>query len=435
MTLAIEHDRPAQLVAGYSGIDFDAAQARLAKATLYLTWDKEIAAERWLQAALFALVTCGQRMFPGGVFLAEDIETRCTLTLKPAYNLRSQLLREGAKPGHAPKGAMHIHVGGEQAASANLYCGVDGWAAVVGPKPSEPKRGNEVSGILAAAIALAEGFRLHVLEDKIAGRRQKRVCAWGPDAPEDGAIARLPSLLWLLGLGNLGQAALFTLGMLPYADPSDLHLLLQDNDIVGPENLAVQLLTQPHWVGRRKARMCAEWAESQGFVTDIVETRFATSWPPAKNEPRILLAGVDNLEARRLAAKAGFDLVIDAGLGATSADAFDLRIHAFPGARTANQAWPIQETATVEPKLLPAHEKLVEQGRIDRCGAISMAGKSVGVPCTALAAAAIQIAQLLRALASDRCCDLIDVSLPAAASGHFQLMGKPVKSRLAWLAA
>jgi hypothetical protein len=39
---------------------------------------------------------------------------------------------------------------------------------------------------------------------------------------------------------------------------------------------------------------------------------------------------VDNLAARRAAASAHFDLLIDAGLGASAAEGFDLRMHAFP---------------------------------------------------------------------------------------------------------
>jgi len=36
--------------------------------------------------------------------------------------------------------------------------------------------------------------------------------------------------LWLIGLGHLGQAYLRALGLLPFARPQDLSLILQDID-------------------------------------------------------------------------------------------------------------------------------------------------------------------------------------------------------------
>jgi hypothetical protein len=67
-------------------------------------------------------------------------------------------------------------------------------------------------------------------------------------------------------------------------------------------------------------------------------------------------------------------------------------------------------------------EKAVADGRIDRCGALTVAGKSVGVPCTALAAAALQIGQVIRAIATGRCCDLVDASLSIANDAVFKVM-------------
>jgi hypothetical protein len=55
--------------------------------------------------------------------------------------------------------------------------------------------------------------------------------------------------------------------------------------------------------------------------------------------------------------------------------------------------------------------RLVEESRIDLCGAMTIAGQPVGVPCTAVAAAAIQVAQACRAIADSTYCDLVDVSL------------------------
>ncbi|WP_293682601.1 hypothetical protein [uncultured Phenylobacterium sp.] len=428
MSLAIADDRAAQLlVATDPLLDFPAAQARLERASLLLTWDGE-AAEPWMQAALLAIARCGRRMFRGGLYMGADTGAPGRLRLGPAGAFRPQLVAEGARTTPPPPDALRLHVGAG-GGDARIVCWADGWTGVVAPRAlgERGRAGNEISGVLAAAMGLAEAFRIAVLGDLRAGRRLKRLSAWGPSEPATPEITCLPASAWLLGLGNLGQATLFVLGLLPYAHGGDLALVLQDFDVPGPENLPVQILTEPSWIGRRKARGCGDWAERRGFRTALVETAFTPLTRPGPTDPRLVLAGVDNLDARRWAAEAGFDLVVDAGLGATSADAFDLRLHAFPGSRSALQAWP--EAAPDAPRALnPALEKAVAEGRLDRCGAMTIAGKSVGVPCTALAAAALQVGQACRALATGRCCDLIDASLADSGERLFKVMAPELRS-------
>ena len=433
MTFSIHHDRAAQLlVRSDEALSFDAAQARLETAALLVSWDRDTAQETWLQAALFALVRCGAKMFRGGVFLAPCADPPCGLALKPSTGLMGQLVGQGARLGPAPALALRVHVGLSPPPEARLVCAATGWDGVVSPRAiALDQPGNEISGVLAAAMACAEAFKMLLLGDLRSGRQERRVSAWGPDAPAS-PIVRLPTSLWMLGLGNLGQAALFALSLLPFRDPRAVNLLLHDHDRAGPENLPVQVLTETHWIGRRKTRACADWSEQQGFSTIIVETPLSAFTRPAVGEPRILLAGVDNLKARRLAAVAGFDLVIDAGLGAAAVDAFDFRLHAFPGERDPMAAWPEISEPSVTPSLPSALRDLVAQGRLDQCGAVTLAGKSVGVPCTALAAAALQLSQLCRALVTSGCCDRIDGGLSHGAPTTYHVMRQPLLTPLAW---
>ncbi len=427
MRLALEHDRAAQfLVAADPALDFDLAQTRLEQAALALSIDGD-GDEPWRQTALSTAVRCGARMFRGGVFLAGDERIETALRLEPRGDLRRALAKLGLRATAAPEHAFRLHVGSRPPVPARLVCFADGWRGAVGPQAPDVtmRPANEVSGALAGALGVSEAFRIAVLGDLRAGRRLKTVSAWGPEEPDNAHIAYLPRSLWLLGLGNLGQAILSVVGLLPYGDGADLDLVLQDFDDAGPENLSVQMLTEPGWVGRRKTRSAAAWAEARGFTTRLVETPFSPHTRPGPEDPRILLGGVDNLDARRWAAVAEFDLVIDAGLGASAADAFDLRLHAFPGARGPHEAWPDLQDDEV-PELNPALKKAVAEGRLDLCGAMTIAGKSVGVPCTAAAAAAVQVGQLCRALAEGRCCDLVDVSLADADPGAFNLMANPL---------
>lgn len=417
MRISLADDRAAQLLTRLDErLDLPAAQARLETASAMIGFGDD-AETPWGQAALLAAVTCAAKMFRGGVFLAPGPDARWRLAAPAPPSLRRVLQTAGARTGPAPTSAVPLHVG-RGGPVGRLTAWTDGWDAVVGPAqpPSDAQPGNEVSGALAAALVVAEAFRTHVLKDLLAGRRTVRLSAWGPDAPPSATLTYLPRELWLLGVGNLGQATLFVLGLLPYPDPSLVRLLLQDGDVAGPENLPVQILTTPAWIGRRKAREAAAWAEKRGFQAQVCERRFDETTRPGRGEPRLLLAGVDNIETRRLTPGAHFDLVIDAGLGATGPEAFDLRLHAFPGRRSAAQAWPDFEAEPAS--LTPALEKAVRDGLMDMCGALTVAGKSVGVPCTALAAAALQVGQACRAIATGRCADRFDVSLrrPGAAA-------------------
>jgi len=223
-------------------------------------------------------------------------------------------------------------------------------------------------------------------------------------------LERLPASYWVLGLGNLGQAALWTIGLLPYVDTGAATLVLQDTDVAEFGNLPIQILTKPSWIGLKKTRSAAAWAESLGFRTTIIEQRFSDNSTRAATEPGLAIVGVDNLPARRAAVGANFDLVIDAGLGASATEVFDIRIHAFPGARTADRAWPVSDPPQERP-LNAGLKRLMEDGRINKCGAVTIGDRSVGVPSTAVAAAAIQVAQACRAVADGRYCDLVDTTL------------------------
>jgi hypothetical protein len=423
---SIEQDRGAQLVIGADpGLDFDEASLRLERAAVMISAGAA-AGEAWGQAALLTLAECAVRMFRGGVYLARNFAEPVVVGCRPPVPLQSLLVEIGCRREAAPAHALALHVGADVPEEAKaLCCWADGWIASVSPRPAAPTAsGNEISGALAGAMVASEAFRSQVLKDLRAGRRTLRVSPLTPANPEPAAamrLERLPARCWLLGLGNLGQATLWMLGLLPYADPGAVELFLQDGDAAGAENLDVQLLTRFAWVGRNKARAAADWAESRGFQTTIIERRFAGGFRRTPDEPGLMFVGVDNLETRRAAAaeQAGFDLVLDGGLGATPAEVFDIRLHGFPGSRTPQAAWP---PVPVPVEKLPgaALSRLVEQGRLPICGALQIAGQAVGVPSTAVAAAAIAVAQACRAISGGAYCDRVDLSLtdPKRAAAH-----------------
>lgn len=170
----------------------------------------------------------------------------------------------------------------------------------------------------------------------------------------------------------------------------------------------------------------ASWAEARGFGTTVIESRFLDGTKRSSDEPSLAIVGVDNLAARRAAAGWNFDLVVDAGLRATPSEIFDVRLHGFPGGRSPEQTWP-QQDGHLEVPLVPALQEFVDAGRIDRCGALTIAGRSLGVPSTAVAAAAIQVAQACRAVSDGTFVDLADVALTNCrrAAGRRHMLARP----------
>ncbi|USQ95898.1 ThiF family adenylyltransferase [Caulobacter sp. RL271] len=407
---AIVHDRSAQLLMAVDGLGYDEARFRLERAALVIDGPPDL--DEAHQALLLSVVRCGVRMFKAGVFLGEGLSGRITIGLERPARLRRALQDLGAQVQTAPLDAARLWIGADDGHGApQLRAWVDGWQAVISPRPAEdpPRTGNVLAGMAAGGLAVAELFRKTVLADVRACRRPQALSVWGANEPEIAKITRLPRHAWLLGLGNLGQATLFGLSLLPWDDPGEATFVLNDADVVGPENLSVQILTTPAWIGRKKVRAAAEWIEARGFKVVLDERRFIASTQPGQNDPRMALVGVDNLDARRWAAASGFDLVIDAGLGASGPEAFDIRLHAFPGAQDPAAVWP--EIQTAGRKLPSSLAALVEQGRLDMCGAMTIAGASVGVPCTAVVAAALQLGQACRALETGSCADRVDLSL------------------------
>ena len=142
--------------------------------------------------------------------------------------------------------------------------------------------------------------------------------------------------------------------MLPYAEPSEVQLVLQDHDFLALSNDSASLLTCPDLTGIRKTRAMASWAEQCGFKTAIIERKFNSDFRVQNDEPSLALCGVDNEPARCVLEDVGFAKVIEAGLGGGSDDFLGFRTHAFPGGRRANDLWKPVETKPAARTDLPA---------------------------------------------------------------------------------
>ena len=308
-----------------------------------------------------------------------------------------------------------------------LYATWEGWSGgIVEEQESRLSESSEfpLAGILAAAFGVSEAFQ-HVRGSAVAGRRSTGISLWKPQCDWRGELAHgepccyLPERLWLIGLGHLGQAYAWALGLLPYADHTAVDLILQDYDSIVRANKSTGMLSDDSSVGQRKARVVSARLEALGFRTAITERPFDCSTHRGGNEPSVALVGVHDPAPRRLIEGAGFDLVIDSGLGGSPQNYLDILIHAFPSSIKATTAWPNAESSIRSVVSQPAYLAYWQQVRATtgltdgeiECGIIEVAGRSVGAAFVGCVAATLVLSEVLRVLAGGPRFEVLGLSL------------------------
>jgi hypothetical protein len=277
---------------------------------------------------------------------------------------------------------------------------------------------NPLAGVAAAALGINEAFLYIRGDSPIAGHRVVGLSLWDPLAIDNwsqpnrqgAALEFLPASLWLVGLGHLGQAYAWTLGMLPYAPDSRPHVVLQDFDRAAESNLSTCLLLAPGDIGGKKVRLVAQQLEAAGFTTSLVERRFTAGQQVTPDEPTTVLFGVDNVTARRDIDTAGFEMAIEAGLGSGYRDFRNIRLHTFPGGKRASEVWSASDAAQAPVELNPVYQKLAAAAN-DLCGMTQLASRAVATPFVGVFAAALVAAEVVRPLHGGSTLTSFDVSL------------------------
>lgn len=377
------------------------------------------------QAALLTIVNTGRRALLGGVSVAGALDTPLCVDLPGGHaNLHAAVLALGGKVVETLPEAVPTLILGNYAGDATgiaLRITFGDWRSAVIPAgedgPVQLEQSDAIlPAICAAALGVSEIFQ-HLRGSPYAGRRTIGLSLWQPECkvwekasagPQDYVV---PSRLWLIGLGHLGQAYLWVLGLLPYADPSAVELTLQDFDRLTLSNDSTSVLTTVNQVSRRKTREMALWAEARGFGTRLVERRFAGDISLRPDDPRVALCGVDNLEARAALEDPGFDLVVEAGLGAGPVEFLAMRLHCFPSSLNARRRWSdAGASAAPANDEAPAYLQLAEAGA-DRCGLVQLASRTVGAPFVGVFAATMAIAEVIRRLNGAKGFEVMDLSL------------------------
>jgi len=388
----------------------------------------DVASSPTLQAALLTAVNTGRRCFLGGVTVVGNTDVGLLVPWRRCRTLREAIVDlQGETSEIFNENAPQIFIGNidseirlnEFAVRATF----DGWRGGIVPMEDnvrlDERQEFTPTGVLAGSLAVSEAFQFVRGRNALAGHRTVGLSLWRPqtetswlEEKENGpALKILPSRLWLIGLGHLGQAYLWTLGFLPYDHPSEVSLVLHDFDTLVAANDSTSPLTNREIVGRKKTRAMADWCEERGFRTSIVERPFAPNFKIDGDDPRVALCGVDNERARAALEDVGFAKIIEAGLGKGTEEYLAFQIHSFPAGKTARQIWDNGVAVAAPPALeKPAYQVLAAEG-LDKCGLTLLANRSVGASFVGAFTASLVVAELLRMTMGERGYEVIDGTL------------------------
>lgn len=358
------------------------------------------------QILLYTLVNVAHRCFRGGVFVRGQLETNNAVPVFDQASVEDVCRFLGAVcDRNAPTDSPTVVINDLAVIRGNrTFWPRFGhwWGGVYREPPVEPATGGGPLGAVIAAGATVSGLFTFFARGRAPHSVQSQyLCLWGDKADfghptEDGpALTFLPNELWLLGLGHLGQAYAWLLSMLPYPDEVHGRVYIQDDQELGPENHATSVLCFGDG-GSLKTDAVKPWLQRSGFSVSRIERRIGPKFRRESADPAIALVGFDNPAPRRWAASAGFDLLVDGGIGAMARSFSRIRVVTLPGPATAVGLWPDTKTSGHLPKT-PAYNALKSSG-VDRCGITQIAERAVAAPFVGTLTACATVAQLLRPL-------------------------------------
>lgn len=395
--------------------DFEAAAAELSRYRLQVILGDDAAADPAWQAALLTIVNAGSRAFHGGVVVVMDHDPVVQALPRASVRLSKALRAYGASFARSPDQflpSIGIGVIDPGMVAPVVYPRAGRWSAGVSPQPRPLETESSVlAAVFAGALAVSEVFQRR-RGYPVAMERDVRVSLWEPGGgpvSEGPPITELPSELWLLGLGHLGQAYAWLLGLLPYPRQGERPLYLQDTDRLGVANRATAMLHTGRGIGERKTRNVVRILEPLGWDTSIVERRYEGGRLRGAGEPALLLGGVDNNRTRRAFDDAGFEAIYDAGLGAGADSYLDMTIRRLPGSRPSIELYPDPPEAAGA-RRAAAYDRL-EQETGDQCGVELLAGRAVGTAFVGVVAACWGIGGVLREIHGGRRIELVRYSL------------------------
>jgi len=401
MTLNRQISRIAKILVDKEGITFPEAEARLKSLTLEIVVDPR-ATSAAAHTAILTAVNIGHRSFVGGVKVTGAV----TQSVHTALPLRGQTLEEAAQEVGASAfdgpALRRIVVGGTRKDSddRSILLWWDGWRAGAAAEGDVMfgNGDNPLTGIAAAALGVGIAF----LEECGLGCQDRlEIALWeeGDEPPFEQVF--LPGALWLVGIGNLGQAYLWALASLPYSAPSEVELVLQDRDHVTEDNWGTSVLVFEETYGVLKTKVGEHWGEAKGFTIRRVDRKLVSTDRLDDDDPRVAVSGLDRVAPRIAMGQVGFACIVDAGLGRTVQDFDGFRVSVFDDVNPIDRRFASETDESPDESIRDKAAYQDLEARIGPCGMAEIAGASAAVPFVSALASAVVVARLI-ALASGK---------------------------------
>jgi hypothetical protein len=413
-----QFSRTEKLFVDRDGKTFSEARAELGSHALQLDIGPNWTELPGATAAILTAVNSGSRAFGGGVLVRLRRDGIITGGWSRGFSLSEAVVRHGGSLVDC-HGTDHMTVTfglvDSPVGRLVLHATWSGWSGGVVTHTTERLDGdcgNPLTGALAGGIAVSECFQ-NAFHGPVPGRRNSGISLWQPGSPwrlmpeAHPKFRFLPDSLWIAGLGHLGQAYLWVLGLLEYPFDSHPSLILQDFDRIGAANLQTSLLARKQDCGLRKTQVALDRLRPIGFDCGLIDRRFDETTKGQEGEPQTILSGFDNYAARRLLGDAGFARTVDAGLGSGYDRYLNILVRSFDGAFDGSEVWTDLESrqaSTVE-ALGDGYQREIQEQVANGtsagdagCGMIEVAGKAVGASFVGAVAACLVIADLIRPL-------------------------------------
>lgn len=332
-----------------------------------------------VEAAVLTLLRAGPKTFLGGVELIGPLDERCTLAWFAGKSLGEVAIECGVSVGvDAGVNLPTLSVGPGAATTDDFWLGLtveaDGFVLTPDESKQSSPDGSVEAGVAAAGASLNQAFQHIYRKAPQAGQREVtfRFPVSSRQAPSRD--------LWVVGLGHLGQAYLWTT-MLKGGETRPALIRLTDDDKVSSSSLSTCLLVDVADVGRRKVNVVARRLKSLGVKVRRDPVRVDLDAAPITSAQPLCVVAVDNLALRKSLDRVHGAAILEAGIGDGVEGFTRVQAHAFPGRRLARDIWAGDDpkaTKTVDISK-PAYQSLLEESG-DECGTTIVAGRSIATP-------------------------------------------------------
>jgi hypothetical protein len=357
------------------------ALARFGGFHIQIIVGEEVTHNLALQAYLQTVLNAAPRTFRGEVTIAGNLDFVFGSGWHMGQTLLATAKSYGVYPEIVNSSKATLVVGPSSveiksfAFALYVQCTTNGFVLSPDPLELSAQDASGVVGVAAAGAALNECFQYLYFKKSWAGQRLIEY-----DFPVALTRGTVPDSLRVIGLGHLGQAAVWTLGFVQSWMRSVCRLVLQDYDLVSESGLSTGLLTDLSSVGQLKVDAVKGYIDRLMVDSSVIATRMELDSETFVSESVCLVAVDDFLFRKKLDSLRGTSL-IEAGIGEGVLGFTKFQLHVFPGKRLASDVWTGSSEKSTKPIQIsaPAYQKLLHESS-DECGTTQLAGRSIATP-------------------------------------------------------